>query len=756
MYLKSGKKEGLFACLVIVVCLGQGRGLWAEERPLLSVLASGALEEALRELNPLYERENNCEIMLTAFNSERVKRAILYGLTATDVFAIRTLEYPMELEKAGRINPDYAVLCFSRWVIVTAPGNPAGIKGLQDLGQTGVKIAVASKVKGKAKPYVYELPLELVEGAGVKEGYLQNVVKDFDFERLVPEAVSRGEADGAIVEEYLARLPGIKGKLEVIRIPLRDLLKSDLYRRYCVFTVGTVKESEQGDLARKYVQFLLSKPAQQILKKYGFVPVSQIEDVEFRAFASDYVIERLTERLAAAEAAHAETESKMQAIYESLAAYPRVQIGGQSRIRFFTWDELDFNAAKATPKKDAASFVVNRTWLRIRAKLASEVSVFFQPEAEWAWGTRRPPMVVAPPGAGPPAWEEPRGLSPDRTETSFDVCYANFTLNHLFHSPCDLTVGRQKIEYGDRLVMSDDSNGADAVKLTVNLKRARIDLFKIWGYERQFWFALRGVRSDADAFGLFVTAPWRQGELLAYHMLQVDRTREENTRAKRFTGIRATGTVPEHRLRWKAEAVLQRGRYDDRTAANADRRYRAHALLLGLAYTLPDPRKTTLTFQYALGTGDNPATNDLEEFRSEYIRKVYPTKDWPDRFTHLKWGFGEIAGWALRSRPVELQDQPIVYDTRQLANLRLLQLGVLTQPRTGLKCGLNFFHYRLNQAGGRSRHLGREIDLVLAYRYSPNLSFKLVLGKLFPGGYFKGQGDHNSATCLYTQFKMDF
>jgi len=69
MYLKSGKKEGLFACLVIVVCLGQGRGLWAEERPLLSVLASGALEEALQELNPLYERENNCEIMLTADRS---------------------------------------------------------------------------------------------------------------------------------------------------------------------------------------------------------------------------------------------------------------------------------------------------------------------------------------------------------------------------------------------------------------------------------------------------------------------------------------------------------------------------------------------------------------------------------------------------------------------------------------------------------------------------------------------------------------
>lgn len=241
----------------------------------LWILSTGALTKPLQNVAESFCKRKDCELVFNTFNSERVKRAVLYGLTEAHLVMLRSLKNVRELVQAGRVYPDYHVLCFSRWVIIVPEGNTKGITGIHDLGRTGVRIGVASKVKGKVKPTAYQLPIEIAIAAGIKDAYLKNVVADFDCVRRVAEAVAKRTIDAAIVEERIAY--EFKGKVKVIPIPMRYLLASELYRDLSVFVVAVVKGTNREATAREMVNLLLSDDVQRLLARYGFIPVRAFE-----------------------------------------------------------------------------------------------------------------------------------------------------------------------------------------------------------------------------------------------------------------------------------------------------------------------------------------------------------------------------------------------------------------------------------------------------------------------------------------------
>ena len=58
--------------------------------------------------------------------------------------------------------------------------------------------------------------------------------------------------------------------------------------------------------------------------------------------------------------------------------------------------------------------------------------------------------------------------------------------------------------------------------------------------------------------------------------------------------------------------------------------------------------------------------------------------------------------------------------------------------------------------GGEHRHLGDEVDLVLAYTWSEHCRFELAAGHFVPGDAYEGQAGDESATEVRAEMAVGF
>ncbi len=95
---------------------------------------------------------------------------------------------------------------FARWEqgLVTAPGNPLGIRGVADLFRPGLRFA--SRPPGTGSRRLLDL---LLEREGIDPGSLLPTGTGLDSHQAVCQAVALGAADAGIAVESLARLHGL-------------------------------------------------------------------------------------------------------------------------------------------------------------------------------------------------------------------------------------------------------------------------------------------------------------------------------------------------------------------------------------------------------------------------------------------------------------------------------------------------------------------------------------------------------------------
>jgi molybdate transport system substrate-binding protein len=157
----------------------------------------------------------------------------------------------------------------SNYVIVIMPAsNPGTIKSLADLATHGKKIAMAanSVPVGTA---TYAALANLAKSTYSKDwnkSVFSNVVTYETTEPGVATKVSLGEVDaGFVYESTYNAAPA--GTLTAITIP-----KADNYLQ--TYTIGVMKQSHYSGVAQEFTDFMLSGNGQQILKDYGFRPIS--------------------------------------------------------------------------------------------------------------------------------------------------------------------------------------------------------------------------------------------------------------------------------------------------------------------------------------------------------------------------------------------------------------------------------------------------------------------------------------------------
>ena len=99
-------------------------------------------------------------------------------------------------------------------------------------------------------------------GAAFKQGVYNNLVSEESNVRQVVAKIALGEGDAGIV--YTSDVtPDVANQIKQIEIP-------DPFNVTATYPVGTITDAPHPDLARAFVDFILSSDGQTILARWGF------------------------------------------------------------------------------------------------------------------------------------------------------------------------------------------------------------------------------------------------------------------------------------------------------------------------------------------------------------------------------------------------------------------------------------------------------------------------------------------------------
>lgn len=217
----------------------------------LTVFGAASLREVLEEIGTSFTDENsNVEITYSFAGSSDLVAQIEGGAPA-DVLVTADENNMTKAEEKNLIEGAPLVVASNTLTLVTAPGNPKGITGL-DASLDGADLVIcAPQVPcGRATATITEN-----EGVTLKPVSEENSVSD------VLGKVTSGQADAGVVYVTDATLAGDK-------VTTVDIVGADKVVNY--YPAAVVAGSQNQDLARRFVTYLGLETAQDALAAAGF------------------------------------------------------------------------------------------------------------------------------------------------------------------------------------------------------------------------------------------------------------------------------------------------------------------------------------------------------------------------------------------------------------------------------------------------------------------------------------------------------
>lgn len=188
-----------------------------------------------------------------------------------DVYTSVTKEAMKELSMKDLIN-DYFIYLHNRLVLMVREGNPAGINTVSDLGRDDIRISQPGSMED-ISGYIYdmyeeaggnELRKRIMDEKRVEGTTVLTVVHH----RETPLRIKKGTVDAGPVWATEV-VNALKDGLEVEAVePGEELDQRDKVNYY----IARIKNGSNPQNADKFLEFIKSPPAQEIYKKYGFVP----------------------------------------------------------------------------------------------------------------------------------------------------------------------------------------------------------------------------------------------------------------------------------------------------------------------------------------------------------------------------------------------------------------------------------------------------------------------------------------------------
>ncbi|WP_116048741.1 molybdate ABC transporter substrate-binding protein [Amycolatopsis palatopharyngis] len=246
-------KRGLVVLLVPAL-FATGCGALAEgDRGVpLNVFAAASLTESFGALERRFEQDNpDVDVRLNLAGSATLAQQIVEGAPA-DVFAAADVATMNTVVDSGRTGGQPESFATNALTIVVPPGNPAGVRTLDDLARPGrVVVVCAPEVPCGAATQ------EMERAADVE---LTPASEEQDVKAVLNKVVA-GEADAGIV--YVSDAFAAGAQVESVAV-------EEAATAVNTYSIATVRSSSQAEVARRFTQFVLGAAGREELGRVGF------------------------------------------------------------------------------------------------------------------------------------------------------------------------------------------------------------------------------------------------------------------------------------------------------------------------------------------------------------------------------------------------------------------------------------------------------------------------------------------------------
>lgn len=218
------------------------------------VSAAASLADAFDDMASAFEAAHpEAEVVLNLAGSSALRAQIVEG-APVDVFASADPSHTDRLAAADMLAGNGRIFATNRMRIAVPPGNPAGVKGLADLGREDL-------VVGLCAPTVPcgDLARRMLDDAGV----VPAADTDEPDVRALLTKVELGELDVAVV--YETDVTGAAGRVEGVDVPAELNARAE-------YAIAVVADAPNRAGALAFVGFVLSPEGQAILGRHGFTP----------------------------------------------------------------------------------------------------------------------------------------------------------------------------------------------------------------------------------------------------------------------------------------------------------------------------------------------------------------------------------------------------------------------------------------------------------------------------------------------------
>ena len=218
----------------------------------LTVFAAASLTDTFGQLEKQFEQANpGTDVTLNFAGSSTLAQQINQGAPA-DVFASADQNNMKKVTDPGNTQGQPTIFATNTLQIATAPGDPKGIRSLQDLANPGVRTVVcAPQVPcGSAAEKV-----EKAAGVDIKPVSEEQDVK------AVLQKVTTGNADAGLV--YKTDVTASKGQAQGVDFPQAAQAVNQ-------YPIAVLKNAQNAETAQKWVQFVTGEQGKQVLTAAGF------------------------------------------------------------------------------------------------------------------------------------------------------------------------------------------------------------------------------------------------------------------------------------------------------------------------------------------------------------------------------------------------------------------------------------------------------------------------------------------------------
>lgn len=237
------------AATLLASCGGSSRtGGGPDADATLTVLAAASLTDVFDDLAPVFEDRTGASVTFSYGSSTDLAEQAADGAPG-DVLATADLTSMQVAQDAGATGT-VTEFAGNVLVVVTPPGNPAGVGSLEDLdGTTWVRCADEVPCGRVA--------LAVLEAAGV-DAEPASLEEDV---RSTLDKVASGEAEAGLV--YATDAVAAGAGVEAVTVP-------DAQDQPTTYAVAPLAQSDDPDLARAWVELLTSPEGRAALTRAGF------------------------------------------------------------------------------------------------------------------------------------------------------------------------------------------------------------------------------------------------------------------------------------------------------------------------------------------------------------------------------------------------------------------------------------------------------------------------------------------------------